>query len=148
MTAQLSNAALILGVAGATPNVSVMLSGIAGLAVRFHGRRVVSMRSQREMFEYQIGLERDELNEYPAEEAEELALIYAARAFEGEAKALADRLIADPDGRWTPGSEELGLNPDELARLGWRPSPPSCPSPSARPFPWRPISSAPVRRRC
>ena len=34
----------------------------------------VSVRSQREMYEYQIALERDELAEYPEEEAEELAL--------------------------------------------------------------------------
>ena len=39
----------------------------------------VSVRSQREMFEYQIGLERDELQEYPEAEAQELALIYAAK---------------------------------------------------------------------
>ena len=42
----------------------------------------VSMRSQREMFEYQIGLEREELDEYPEEEAEELALIYQARGMQ------------------------------------------------------------------
>ena len=49
----------------------------------------VSVRSQREMYEYQIGLERDELAEYPAEEAEELALIYQARGVElGKAREL------------------------------------------------------------
>jgi VIT1/CCC1 family predicted Fe2+/Mn2+ transporter len=36
------------------------------------------------MFEYQIGLERDELREYPEEEAEELALIYQARGMQIE----------------------------------------------------------------
>jgi len=41
------------------------------------------VRSQREMFEYQIGLEREELEQYPDEEAAELALIYAAKAFPG-----------------------------------------------------------------
>ena len=39
----------------------------------------VSVRSQREMYEYQIALEREEVTEYPEEEAEELALIYEAR---------------------------------------------------------------------
>ena len=39
----------------------------------------VSVRSQRELFEYQIGLERDELRQYPEAEAQELALIYAAK---------------------------------------------------------------------
>ena len=37
------------------------------------------MLSQKEMFEHQIAQEKDELERYPAEEAEELALIYAAR---------------------------------------------------------------------
>jgi hypothetical protein len=31
----------------------------------------ISMLSQKEMFEYQIGQEKDELERYPAEEAEE-----------------------------------------------------------------------------
>ena len=58
------------------------LRGVAGLlagAFSMAAGEYISVRSQREMFEYQIGLERDELEEYPDEEAEELALIYAAR---------------------------------------------------------------------
>jgi vacuolar iron transporter family protein len=74
-----SNASLILGVAGASLNSHViLLTGIAGLlagAASMAAGEYVSMRSQREMFEYQIGLERDELAAYPEEEAEELALI-------------------------------------------------------------------------
>jgi len=60
----------------------VLLSGIAGLlagAFSMAAGEYVSVRSQREMYEHQIGLERAELAEYPEEEAEELALIYAAR---------------------------------------------------------------------
>ncbi len=55
----------------------MLTSGVAGLlagALSMAAGEYVSMRSQREMFEYQIGLERDELQEYPEEEAEELAL--------------------------------------------------------------------------
>jgi VIT1/CCC1 family predicted Fe2+/Mn2+ transporter len=76
----------------------------------------VSVRSQREMFEYQIGLERKELAEYPAEEAQELALIYEARGLPpDEAAALATATIADPARALdTLAREELGLNPDEL----------------------------------
>jgi VIT1/CCC1 family predicted Fe2+/Mn2+ transporter len=74
------------------------------------------MLSQREMFEHQIGEERDELERYPAEEAEELALIYAARGIPiEEARALAKRLIANPrQALDTLAREELGLNPDDL----------------------------------
>ncbi len=115
-----SNASLILGVAGAVGSGSmILLSGIAGLlagAFSMAAGEYVSMRSQREMFEYQIGMERAELEQYPQEEAAELALIFAAKGMEkAEARKLADKLISDPDHALdTLAREELGLNPDEL----------------------------------
>jgi VIT1/CCC1 family predicted Fe2+/Mn2+ transporter len=115
-----SNASLILGVAGASANNSIiLLSGVAGLlagAFSMAAGEYVSVRSQREMFEHQIGLERDELAQYPEEEAEELALIYAARGLPREdAQKLARALIADPAKALdTLAREELGLNPEEL----------------------------------
>jgi VIT1/CCC1 family predicted Fe2+/Mn2+ transporter len=68
------------------------------------------------MFEYQIGLEREELEQYPDEEAAELALIYAAKGIpKSEAESLAKRLLQDPERALdTLAREELGLNPDEL----------------------------------
>jgi len=116
-----SNVSLILGVAGAGASGAVILtSGLAGLlagSLSMASGEYVSVRSQREMYEYQIGLERDELAEYPAEEAEELALIYQARGLELEqARAIATRLMANPQHALnTLAREELGLNPDELA---------------------------------
>jgi VIT1/CCC1 family predicted Fe2+/Mn2+ transporter len=116
----ISNCSLILGVAGASSGSTViLLAGVAGLlagAFSMAAGEYVSMRSQREMFEYQIGLERKELAQYPEEEAEELALIYAARGLpRDEAVALARREIADPENALdTLAREELGLNPDEL----------------------------------
>ncbi|MBE0612597.1 MAG: VIT1/CCC1 transporter family protein [Burkholderiales bacterium] len=115
-----SNASLILGVAGASANNSmILLSGVAGLlagAFSMAAGEYVSVRSQREMFEHQIGLERDELEQYPEEEAEELALIYAARGLPREdAQKLAKAIIADPaQALDTLAREELGLNPEEL----------------------------------
>ncbi len=115
-----SNASLILGVAGASAgNSIILLSGVAGLlagAFSMAAGEYVSVRSQREMFEHQIGLERDELAQYPEEEAEELALIYAARGLAREdALKLAKAIIADPaQALDTLAREELGLNPDEL----------------------------------
>src|SRR5712671_6769333 len=83
-----SNMSLILGVAGASSNSSfIVLSGVAGLlagAFSMAAGEYVSVRSQREMYEHQIGLEEAELDEYPGEEAEELALIYAARGMSAE----------------------------------------------------------------
>jgi VIT1/CCC1 family predicted Fe2+/Mn2+ transporter len=115
-----SNLSLILGVAGASSNAGfILLSGIAGLlagAFSMAAGEYVSVRSQREMYEHQIGLEEAELAEYPDEEAAELALIYAARGMNREdALALARRTIADPrQALDTLAREELGLNPEEL----------------------------------
>jgi len=118
----LSNASLILGVAGAGGSTEVVLmSGIAGLlagALSMASGEYVSVRSQREMYEYQIGLERDELEEYPEEEAEELALIYEARGIGiDKARELAQALIANPKHALdTLSREELGLNPEDLGQ--------------------------------
>ena len=115
-----SNAALIYGIAGASQEPSIIvLTGVAGLlagAFSMAAGEYVSVRSQREMFEYQIGLERDELEEYPEEEAAELALIYAAKGMPlDEARRVADTLMQDPERALdTLAREELGLNPDEL----------------------------------
>jgi VIT1/CCC1 family predicted Fe2+/Mn2+ transporter len=76
----------------------------------------VSVRSQREMYEYQIALEREELAEYPDEEAEELALIYQARGVAIEqAREVSQALLANPQAALDVlAREELGLNPDDL----------------------------------
>jgi len=76
----------------------------------------VSVRSQREMYEYQIALEREELAEYPEEEAEELALIYQARGVALEqAREVSRALLANPQAALDVlAREELGLNPDDL----------------------------------
>jgi VIT1/CCC1 family predicted Fe2+/Mn2+ transporter len=115
-----SNASLILGVAGATNDAAtIVLSGTAGLlagAFSMAAGEYVSVRSQREMYEYQIGLERRELEHYPEEEAEELALIYAARGMPADdARRLADGIVRDPEHALdTLAREELGLDPDQL----------------------------------
>ena len=115
-----SNASLIFGVAGAHSSASVvLLAGVAGLtagAFAMAAGEYVSVRSQRELFEYQIGLERDELAEYPDAEAQELALIYTAKGLpQREAQRLAKKLVADPEQALdTLAREELGLNPSEL----------------------------------
>jgi len=115
-----SNASLILGVAGATTDSSIIvLTGVAGMlagAFSMAAGEFVSVKSQRDLFEYQIGLEKEELEEYPAEEAMELALIYEAKGLTiEEAKRLADQIISDPTlALDTLTREELGLNPNEL----------------------------------
>ncbi|MEQ1718743.1 MAG: VIT1/CCC1 transporter family protein [Hyphomicrobium sp.] len=115
-----SNTCLVMGVAGAAVEPKMILvSGVAGLlagAFSMAAGEYISMLSQREMFEHQIAQERAELERYPEEEAEELALIYAARGIPIEdARKIATRLIADKEKALdTLAREELGLNPDDL----------------------------------
>jgi VIT1/CCC1 family predicted Fe2+/Mn2+ transporter len=115
-----SNVCLILGVAGASASGhTVLITGVAGLlagAFSMAAGEYVSVRSQREMFEHQIGAERDELRQYPEQEAAELSLIYQARGLtKGDADRAATHLIADPERALdTLAREELGLDPGAL----------------------------------
>jgi VIT1/CCC1 family predicted Fe2+/Mn2+ transporter len=115
-----SNASLIMGVAGAgVATEAIVTTGVAGLlagALSMAAGEYVSMRSQREMFEYQIALERAELDEYPDEEAEELALIYHARGMDlDHARDVSRELVKNPVAALDAlAREELGLNPDDL----------------------------------
>jgi VIT1/CCC1 family predicted Fe2+/Mn2+ transporter len=110
----------VLGVAGAGAGSGyVLTAGVAGLlagALSMAAGEYVSVRSQREMYEYQIALEREELTEYPEEEAEELALIYQARGMALEqAREVSRALLASPQAALDVlAREELGLNPDDL----------------------------------
>lgn len=116
----ISNASLILGVAGAVANYHfILLSGVAGLlagACSMGAGEYVSVRSQREMLEHQLKLEKSELELYPEEEAKELALIYQARGLpREEAEKFAHLLIQNPEKALdTLAREELGINPQEL----------------------------------
>lgn len=115
-----SNTSLVMGVAGAdVGNGYVLLAGVAGLlagAFSMAAGEYVSMQSQRELFERQIALEREELAESPDDEREELSLIYQAKGVPtADADRLASSLMQDTDVALdTLVREELGLDPDEL----------------------------------
>jgi VIT1/CCC1 family predicted Fe2+/Mn2+ transporter len=120
-----SNLSLVMGVAGAEPGPRfVLLSGVAGLlagAFSMGAGEFVSVSAQRELFERQIALEREELAINPEEEREELALIYQAKGVPAaEAEVLAGRVMANPQAALdTMAREELGLNPEDLGSP-WR----------------------------
>jgi VIT1/CCC1 family predicted Fe2+/Mn2+ transporter len=115
-----SNTSLVLGMAGATSEASLLVAtGIAGMlagAFSMAAGEYISVRSQRELYEYQIGEEAAELERYPEAEAEELALIYAARGIPlDQARAMTSTLVQDKRRALdTLAREELGLNPDDL----------------------------------
>ena len=115
-----SNTALIMGFAGAQADGQfVLLAGVAGLLAGSFSMgtgEYVSMRAQRELFERQIQLERDELETMPEEEERELVLIYQAKGLpKEEAESMAARLMQNPEVALdTLVREELGLDPSAL----------------------------------
>lgn len=114
-----SNAALIMGVAGAGVSADVVLvAGLAGLlagAFSMGAGEYISMRAQREVFERLIALERRELSLFPEEETTELAMLYGRKGIPGElAHQLAAAVSNDPRVALdTHAREELGLDPNE-----------------------------------
>ncbi|HEY7824493.1 MAG TPA: VIT1/CCC1 transporter family protein, partial [Acidimicrobiia bacterium] len=119
-----SNTALVMGFAGASltgaiTNSTVLFAGLAGLlagAFSMAAGEYVSMASQRDLFNREIDLERQELLEKPEEEKLELELIYRAKGLpRDQAKAIAERIMSNPEiALDTLAREELGLDPDEL----------------------------------
>jgi VIT1/CCC1 family predicted Fe2+/Mn2+ transporter len=115
-----SNFSLIMGVAGASQDTkSILIAGVAGLlagAFSMGAGEYVSVRSQRELFEHEIGKEEEELRSSPEEEKKELELIYRAKGIPREAAAeLAATMLANPQSALdTLAREELGLDPGDL----------------------------------
>ena len=112
-----------MGVAGGTvggdsPDL-VVLAGIAALiagSLSMATGEYISVRSQKEIYEFQIETEQAELKEWPKEEEEELVLIYRAKGLEEElARKIASTIMSNPDiALATMAKEELGLNPEDL----------------------------------
>lgn len=115
-----SNLLLVLGVAGGTSDRGILLlAGLAGLlagAFSMAAGEWVSVQSQRELYEREIAVEREELLAFPEEEQEELALIYEAKGLSAEeAEALARRIMRRPEiALDTLAREELGLAREDL----------------------------------
>ncbi len=115
-----SNTALVMGFAGAgTPRTTVLLAGLAGwLAGAFSmgAGEYISMANQREAYERELELEREEIEAHPEDEQRELELIYQAKGVDPETAArVAAQVMSDKDVALdTMAREELGLDPDDL----------------------------------
>jgi VIT1/CCC1 family predicted Fe2+/Mn2+ transporter len=115
-----SNVALVLGVAGASPGADfVRLAGLVGLiggAVSMAAGEYVSMRAQAELLERELEVERLELHRNPTHETAELTQLYRSRGMPlDQATALAEHLMSDPElALETHAREELGIDPGEL----------------------------------
>lgn len=121
-----SNLSLVMGVAGAAASDRALLvTGLAGLLAGAGSMAMgewLSVQSARELHQRQLDIETAELAAAPAEEAQELALIYQAKGLsEDQARSLAERLMAKPEtARETLAREELGIDPEELGGSAWQ----------------------------
>lgn len=115
-----SNIGLILGVAGAGPAPSVVrLAGIAGLiagGISMAAGEYNSMKVQKELYQYEIEMERIELIRNPHVELVELAQIYESRGLNADqARELAAAMMEYPElALETHAREELGIDPNGL----------------------------------
>jgi vacuolar iron transporter family protein len=122
----LSTYSLVMGVAGAGVGTrEILLTGVSGLlagALSMALGEWISVQSSRELYERQIGIERDELNDNPQEEMEELTLIYQAKGLSAEeARATAGRIIGGGGDAAldTLVREELAIDQKELGGSAW-----------------------------
>jgi VIT1/CCC1 family predicted Fe2+/Mn2+ transporter len=118
------NLSLIMGVAGASGAAgqdthSIVIAGVAGLLAGGFSMAVgeyVSVRSQRELLDYQVELQRHQLHHTPEQERQILLEIYRAKGLSWvEADLIVDRIMRDPERAIdTFVREEIGLSAETM----------------------------------
>jgi VIT1/CCC1 family predicted Fe2+/Mn2+ transporter len=120
-----SNFCLVMGVAGASAaNHTVLIAGLAGLVAGACSMALgewLSVANARELAKTQIAREAEELEQTPAAEQHELALILQAKGLPKEdAQRAAGQIMQDKRGALdTLVREELGIDPAELGGNPW-----------------------------
>lgn len=115
-----SNLSLLMGITGTgATHHTLVLAGLAGLLAGACSMALgewMSVRSASELAEREIAVERDELEQRPQEEIDELRLIYEAKGLEeGQARRLAEQLLQNRGTALdTLAREELGIDPGDL----------------------------------
>lgn len=101
-----ANFGLVAGMIGAQGHLggtghAVLVAGLAGAvadALSMGASGYLAAKSEREVFEHEIAMEREEIRVMPEIEREELSLIYQAKGIpEAQAEALATQVMADPE---------------------------------------------------
>jgi VIT1/CCC1 family predicted Fe2+/Mn2+ transporter len=112
-----TNTSFLLGFAGASPGHSVVrLAGVAALIAggfSMASGEYLSVRATKELYEYEIEVERKSIAEDPEEERLELRQMFVNRGIDaGLADRLSTDLMRDPDlALQTHTREELGVDP-------------------------------------
>lgn len=116
----ISVASLVIGVAAATPDPSVIIiSGVAGLvagAMSMAAGEYISVSAQRDSEQADIARERQALEEMPKEEFEELAAIYRERGLSDETAAIVAKELMEKDPLAAHLRDELGFSDEQAAR--------------------------------
>lgn len=111
-----ANFGLVMGVVGAEMHSSViLLSGLSGLAadaLSMGGSGFLAAKSEQEVWENEIAMEREEIELMPDVEQQELALLYEAKGMPREAaRSAAAQVMADPETAVQEKTrEELGIS--------------------------------------
>jgi VIT1/CCC1 family predicted Fe2+/Mn2+ transporter len=101
-----ANFGLVAGMIGAqevfgAASHHVLVAGLAGMvadALSMGSSGYLAAKSEREVFEHEIAMEKEEIRLMPEIEREELSLLYQAKGIpEEQASALATQLMTDPD---------------------------------------------------
>jgi VIT1/CCC1 family predicted Fe2+/Mn2+ transporter len=120
-----SNFCLIMGIAGAgATNPTVLLTGLAGLVAGACSMALgewLSVTNARELAQTQIAREAEEIEQTPAAEQNELALIFQAKGMaKVDSQRVAAQIMQDKKGALdTLAREELGIDPTELGGNPW-----------------------------
>ncbi|MFN2466350.1 MAG: VIT1/CCC1 transporter family protein [Candidatus Dormibacteria bacterium] len=107
---------IVAGTSAATSGGGlVLIAGLAGAiasAVSMGSGAYLATKSENELYEAQVSRERQEIEDSPEEELEELVLFYQLKGLsEAEAKLLADRMSQNPQAMLDAmAQEELGLS--------------------------------------
>jgi VIT1/CCC1 family predicted Fe2+/Mn2+ transporter len=115
-----ANFGLLMGVIGsAVDHKALLLSGIAGLiadTLSMGASSYLASASQKEVYEHEIALERDEIALMPQAEEEELALLYQAKGFPEEiSRQMAHNVMSSSpeEALREMTAQELGISDEE-----------------------------------
>jgi VIT1/CCC1 family predicted Fe2+/Mn2+ transporter len=101
-----ANFGLVAGMVGAAQSMgtaghAVVVAGLAGVvadALSMGSSGYLAAKSEREVYEHEIAMEREEIRLMPELETEELSLLYQAKGIpEDQATELATQVMADPE---------------------------------------------------
>ncbi|MFC3812904.1 VIT1/CCC1 transporter family protein [Lacihabitans lacunae] len=115
-----SNFSLVMGIAGASSGQKeVLLTGCAGLlagALSMALGEWISVKSSQELYENQMDLEMEEIENNPEGEEKELALIYQAKGIPADqAIVMAKEIMKDKEkAHEVLIKEELGIDPEDI----------------------------------